>query len=150
MTYFGIIIHICIHTYIHSILANIHTDVYVCMLVYVCICMHAYVCMHVYVCMYMYVCICMCVCMCVYVCVYVCMYVCVCIHLYLCMHNIFGGKCLTQNGRGNCRGGGEIVRGELARGNCPTPGIERDARVGEGTFHPGQLTPLDNFLSNLE
>jgi len=56
---------------VHSILAYIHTDVYVCMLVYVCICMH------VYVCMYMYACICMYVYVCVYVCVYmyVCMYV---------------------------------------------------------------------------
>ena len=49
------------YTYIHSILAYIHTGVYVCMLVYVCmymyVCMYVYVCMCVYAYMYMYVCI---------------------------------------------------------------------------------------------
>src|SRR6218665_3251673 len=62
-------IYVYIHTYIYSILAYIHTDVYVCMHVYVC--MYMYVCIIVYVCMYM--CICMCVCK--YVCVCVCIYV---------------------------------------------------------------------------
>src|SRR6218665_1864071 len=100
MTYFGIIIHISIHTYIHSILAYIHTDVYVCMLVYVCV--YVYVCMYMYACICMYVCICMCVCMYVYVCV------CVCIHVYVSMHNILGelsgGNVLPKTGGGIVRG----------------------------------------------
>src|SRR6218665_3748065 len=54
-----------IHTYIHSILAYIHRDVYVCMSVFVCMYMYACICMHVYVCMYMYVCMYVCICMCV-------------------------------------------------------------------------------------
>src|SRR6218665_1767640 len=66
---------------------------------YACICMYVCICMYMYVCMY--VCICMCVCMYVYVCV--------CIHVYVCMDNILGelsgGKCPTENGRGNCPGG---------------------------------------------
>src|SRR6218665_421267 len=89
MTYFGIIIRICIHTYIHtcSILAYIHT--------YRCICIYACICMYVY--DYMYACICM------YV--YVCVYVCVCIHVYVCMHNILvgivrGGNVLPKTGGG--------------------------------------------------
>src|SRR6218665_967870 len=40
-----------------------------------------------------------------------------CVYAYMCMHNILGGivrggKCPTQNGRGNCLGG--IVQGELS------------------------------------
>src|SRR6218665_2362462 len=113
LTYFGIIILICIHKYMHSILAYIHTDVYVCMLVYVCMYMYACICMHVYVCMYVYVCS--------YVCMYVCMYVyvCVCIHLYVCMHNILGelsGGEMSSPKREGELSGGVIVRGELSGG----------------------------------
>src|SRR6218665_1888101 len=93
-----------IYVYIHTYIVYSHTYIQMCMYV----CMYMYVCMHVYVCVYMYVCM------------YVCMsvYVCVCIHVYVCMHNIlgelYGGKCPTQNGRGNCPG--VIVLGELSRG----------------------------------
>src|SRR6218665_3329257 len=115
LTYFGIIIHICIHTYIHSILAYIHTDVYVCMLVYVCICVHVYVCMYMYVCicMYMYVC----VYVCVYVCMHVCMCMCVCMHTCVCMYvciTYLGG--IVRGGNVLPKTGGGIVRGELSRG----------------------------------
>src|SRR6218665_3758399 len=65
--------------------------------------------MHVYVCMY------------VYVHTRVCMYMCVCIHVCVCMYNISGemsgGKCPTQNGRGNCPG--ELPGGNCPGGNCP-------------------------------
>src|SRR6218665_2500948 len=125
MTYFGIIIHIGIHTYILSILAYIHTDVYVCMLVYVCIYMYACICMHVYVCMYMYVCICMYAYVCVYVCVYmyVCMYVCMymCVYAYMYMYVCliyWEGNCPGEMSypkrEGNCPG--ELSRGKLSRG----------------------------------
>ena len=106
------------------------------MYVYVCMYMYACICMYVYVCMYMYVCICMYVYVCVYVCVYmyVCMYVfmCMCVYAYMCMYvcitywggELSGGKCPTQNGRGNCPGRncpGELSGGIVQGGNCPTP-----------------------------
>src|SRR6218665_163786 len=88
---------------------------------------HTYI--QMYACIYMYVYACMCVCMCVYVCVYVCMcnvYVYAYMYMYVCIiywGKLSGGKCPTQNGRGNCpeelsRG---IVRGNCPGGNCPTP-----------------------------
>ena len=104
------------------------------MYMYVCLYMYICICMHVYVCMYMYLCICMYVYVCVYVCVYmyvqtlenVCMYVyvCVCIHVCVCMHNILGGIVRGEMSYPKREGelsGGVIVRGELSRGNCPTP-----------------------------
>src|SRR6218665_971376 len=92
---------------------------------FACICMYVYVCMYMCacICMYMYVCICMCVCMCVYVCVYICMYVYVCLYAYMYMYvciiywkELPGGKCPTQNGRGNCPGelsGGIVLHPEV-------------------------------------
>src|SRR6218665_3279046 len=126
MTYFGIIIHICIHTYIHSILAYIHT--------YRCICMYACICMYVYVCIYMYACICMYVYVCMYVCVYMYVYmyvyVCVCIHVYVCMHNILGG--IVRGGNVLPKTGGGIVRGGIVRGGIVRGGIG----PGGNVLHP--------------
>ena len=59
---------------------------------------------------------------CMYVCMYV--YVCVSIHVYICMHNISGGKCLGENVLPKLGGGivwrvivrGGIVGGELSGG----------------------------------
>src|SRR6218665_615881 len=76
------------------------------MYMYACICMY----MCVYVCVYVCVCICMCVCMCM--CVYAYMYMYVCIIYW----GIVRGKCLSQNGRGNCPGelsGRGIVQGGI-------------------------------------
>src|SRR6218665_2602364 len=89
----------------------------VCIYMYACIC-YACICMYVYVCMHMYVCMYVCICMCV--CMYVCMYVCV--YAYMCMYvcitywvwELSGGKCPTQNRRGNCPGGN--CPGELSGG----------------------------------
>ena len=81
---------------------------------------HTYI--QMYACIYMYVYACMCVCMCVYVCVYVCMcnvYVYAYMYMYVCIiywGKLSGGKCPTQNGRGNCPE--ELSRG-IVRGNCP-------------------------------
>src|SRR6218665_310857 len=74
-----------------------------------------------YVCLCMHVCVCICMHVCIYVCVYVCMYMCVYAYMYMYVCIIYrgelsGGKCPTQNGRGNCPG--VNCRGNC-RGNCP-------------------------------
>src|SRR6218665_116869 len=81
-------------TYMHRILAFIHT--------YICICM--------------FVCVCICMDVCMYICICVCMHTCICMYV-ICMHNISGE---LSGGNVLPKMGGELSRGNCP-GNCLTP-----------------------------